>query len=247
MTREAVRAILNRDRVWAVYALGDLAPESFPHCAWWRTGDALGLLYRAFATPTFWADGPVDLPFEEPVLNLQILEETLPAIHARYPRVTVRKMVRMGLQGTPAHSAATRLTAGHLPAIERLYATPDGPEFFHAFMLEQGVFFGAWQDGELVATAGAHLLNVEESVAAIGNVYTHPAHRGRGHATRLTAAVACELRRLGVETIALSVVADNHTAISIYTRLGFVAHCPFYAGSASTETELALVKAVHRM
>ncbi|MBL0160281.1 MAG: GNAT family N-acetyltransferase [Bryobacterales bacterium] len=234
MTREAVRALLNRDRPWAVYALGDLAPEPFAHCTWWKKGESLGLLYRGFSTPIFWADGPVDLPFDEPALILQIREEMVPAIRAIYPQVTLKKMLRMALQGTPEPSTAVRLGQAHLPAIERLYAAPDGPDFFHATMLDQGVFYGAWQDDQLIAAAGTHILNIEESAAAIGNVYTHPDHRGRGHAARLTAAVACELRRLGIQTIALSVAAANPAAITIYTRLGFQPHCPFYEGFAST-------------
>jgi ribosomal protein S18 acetylase RimI-like enzyme len=233
MTREAVRALLNHDRAWAVYALGDLAPELFPQCTWWRRGDALGLLYRGFSTPIFWADGPVDLHFDEAALILQIRDENLPAVRAIYPQVTLKKMLRMALQGTPGASVAVRLTQGHLGALDRLYAAPDGPDFFHASMLEHGVFFGAWQDDQLIAAAGTHILNVEESAAAIGNVYTHPAHRGRGHAARLTAAVACELRRLGVETIALSVAAGNHSAIRIYSALGFQPNCEFYEGFAS--------------
>lgn len=233
MTREAVRALLNRDRAWAVYALGDLAPESFPDCTWWQSSGALGLLYRGFSTPIFWADGPVDLPFDEPALILQIREEMVPAIRAVYSKVTLKEMLRMALQGTPEPVVAHRLTGTHLPALERLYDAPDGPDFFHASMLEQGVFFGAWQDDQLVAVAGTHILNAEESAAAIGNVYTHPAHRGRGHAARLTAAVAGELRRLGIETIALSVAAHNRAAIAIYTRLGFQPNCAFYEGSAS--------------
>ena len=32
--RDPIRAILNRDRPWAVYALGDLDPEHFVHTRW---------------------------------------------------------------------------------------------------------------------------------------------------------------------------------------------------------------------
>lgn len=233
MTREAVRALLNRDRAWAVYALGDLAPESFLHCTWWRTGEALGLLYRGFSTPILWADGTVDLPFDEPGLILQLRPEMVEIVGVRYPCVALKEMLRMALQGTPEASPVPRLRPAHLPALERLYGVPDGPDFFHSAMLERGVFFGIRQDEQLIAAAGTHILNIEESVAAIGNVYTHPAHRNRGHAARLTAAVAWELRRLGIETIALSVAANNHVAIGIYTRLGFRPHCSFYEGSAS--------------
>ncbi len=235
MTREAVRALLNRDRAWAVYALGDLARDSFPHCTWWQTGEALGLLYRGFSTPIFWADGPIDLPFDEAALILQIRDENLPAIRAIYPQVRLKKMLRMALQGAPEAPVAVRLTKAHLPALDRLYAAPDGPDFFHSSMLDHGVFFGAWQDDQLIAAAGTHILNIEESAAAIGNVYTHPAHRGQGHAGRLTAAVAGELRRLGVETVALSVAAGNQAAIRVYTALGFQPDCEFYEGFASTE------------
>jgi hypothetical protein len=51
---QAIRALLEADRAWAAYALGDLAPGFFEHCSWFQprsSGNALALLYRAFEPP----------------------------------------------------------------------------------------------------------------------------------------------------------------------------------------------------
>jgi hypothetical protein len=55
-----IREILNRDREWSLYALGDLAPEEGIHCEWRFSATAppaLTLFYRAFDPPIFFASG----------------------------------------------------------------------------------------------------------------------------------------------------------------------------------------------
>ena len=50
----AIRALLEDDRAWAAYPLGDLAPGFIEHCSWFQPrGDsrALALLYGAFKPP----------------------------------------------------------------------------------------------------------------------------------------------------------------------------------------------------
>jgi hypothetical protein len=52
--------ILNHDRAWSLYALGDLAPEELTHCEWRFTSHdppAVTLFYRAFDPPVFFAIG----------------------------------------------------------------------------------------------------------------------------------------------------------------------------------------------
>jgi ribosomal protein S18 acetylase RimI-like enzyme len=131
---------------------------------------------------------------------------------------------------------AVRLGATDLEALRRLYAdgeaTGEAPDFFFPSMLAQGVFFGHRESGELVAAAGTHLVAPEESVAAVGNVYTRRDRRGRGLATRATSAVVSELLRQGLRTIALNVERRNATAIRIYERLGFFRYCAFCEGLA---------------
>ena len=49
--KDAVRALLQADRPWAVYALGDLDPEHFVHARWYAHGRSIVMLYRAFRPP----------------------------------------------------------------------------------------------------------------------------------------------------------------------------------------------------
>ena len=83
-----------------------------------------------------------------------------------------------------------------------------------------------------IAVAGTHLVAPRESVAAIGNVYTHRDHRGRGLGAAATGAVATELLARGFRTIVLSVEEGNAAAIHVYERLEFRFHCSFIEGDA---------------
>ena len=250
-----IRSILNTDRSWAVYALGDLSPELFPHCEWYCTaGDApaVVLLYRAFGTPVLFTLGETsavealleaaDPPGE---LYLHVRPEIIPVLRKRYEVPHPKTMWRMILdpqafRGASAESVA-RLGSDHLAALERLYADGEplgeAPDFFTPAMLAGGVYFGVWEDDDLVAAGGTHLVVPTEDIAAIGNVYTRRDRRGRGLATLVTAAVTAELMRLGLGTIALNVEQRNAAAIRVYQRLGFVRYCPFHEGAAIARSE----------
>ena len=55
-----IRTLLDRDRAWAAYAIGDLAPEHALHCDWLAPADgspALLLVYRGFSPPILFAAG----------------------------------------------------------------------------------------------------------------------------------------------------------------------------------------------
>jgi predicted GNAT family acetyltransferase len=130
----------------------------------------------------------------------------------------------------------TRLARTDLPALAALYAdgqtTGEVPDFFNPPMLEQGVFFGVYEGGSLIAAAGTHLISTELSVGAVGNVYTRRDRRGRGLAAQATSAVTAELVRSGLATIALNVNQHNAPAQRVYERLGYVRYCPFFEGVA---------------
>ena len=83
-----------------------------------------------------------------------------------------------------------------------------------------------------MAAGGTHLYSRDESVGAVGNVYTHRGHRGRGHAAAVTSAVAGELIARGTRVIALNVRSENLPAIRVYERLGFRFHARFFEGRA---------------
>jgi len=247
-----IRAILETDRAWAVYALGDLAPGFFEHSEWRRAPNApaLILLYRAFETPVLFALGSPELVrglldeiHSEREMYLSIRPEILPLVKARYAVRHETAMWRMVLDPAHFHPApmegVARLGLADLPALQQLYAdgqsTGEVPDFFFPSMIEQGAFFGIWEGRQLVAAAGTHLVAPSEGVGAVGNVYTRRDRRGRGLASRVTGAVAAELLRLGLRTVALNVNQRNAAAIRVYEQLGFARYCAFYEGVAALQ------------
>jgi ribosomal protein S18 acetylase RimI-like enzyme len=243
--RSAVRALLETDRAWAVYPLGDLAPGYFEKCNWFGTTDdrpGLILLYRGFTSPIFFALGEpnmvrtlLDEIDDEPHMYLHLPPNIVPLLATRYDIRDKKTMWRMLLDAdhfrpTPTNQAI-RLGLADLADVERLYAdgkpAGEAPHFFFPEMLQQGVFFGIREGGQLIAAAGTHLVAPEESVAAIGNIYTRRDRRGCGLASQVTSAVTAELLRGEIRTIALNVHEHNHTAIRVYERLGFMRYCNF--------------------
>lgn len=253
----ALRAILETDRAWAAYALGDLAPGFREVSQWHTTPDhaVLVLLYKAFATPVLFALGEaarVETLFAEisaeRQMYLSIRPEILPLIKRRYRVEQEALMWRMTV--TPAWFAPVapegveRLSLADLPALRALYAdghaTGETPDFFDEQMLADGVFYGLREGGNLVGAAGTHLVAESESVGAVGNVYTRRDRRGRGIAARVTSAVTGELIRRGLQTVALNVNQNNLAARRVYETIGYHCYCPFYEGLAIQDEETRL-------
>jgi ribosomal protein S18 acetylase RimI-like enzyme len=247
----AIRSILAADPGWSVYALGDLAPGFFEHSEWFRPrggAEAIALLYRAFETPVLFAMGEAEAVASmldeiggQAAVYLHVRPEIVPVLARRYEIVELKEMCRMVLDWTayrPACTdAAVRLSREDLQDLQRLYAdgreNGEEPDFFFPSMLDDGVFYGVREGGELAAAAGTHLAVREEGVAAVGNVYTRRDRRGRGLAAQTTSAVVNELRGL---TVALNVSRKNGAAIRVYERLGFRRHCDYYEGTARAAT-----------
>jgi ribosomal protein S18 acetylase RimI-like enzyme len=243
-----IRTSLRKDPIWAAYALGDLSPESFPYCRWHHCGGAIALVFRRYETPILWTSGEgsdltavLEEVGPEPRLDLQVREEALPALAAQYEWFSLRTMMRMAVRREDFRPApwgrAQRLSMDSLPEIEGLYADglEDGtsPDYFFRSMLDEGVFFGVSEAGELVSVAGTHVLALEEGIAAVGNVYTRRDRRGCGYAARATSAVLTALFDMGVGTAVLNVNVNNGVAARVYERLGFRPHCRFREGIAT--------------
>jgi len=240
----AIRQRLDLDRIWCVYALGDLDSRRRHHCEWHVRGSSIALIYREFDIPILFASGAPNVLEAVPDVNaclLQVPEAFRGALERRFQVEGLRPVRRMALSPAefaplgPAADVET-LDVSHEDEIRRLFAdgsvSGEEPDFFMRSQLGDGTFFGVRREGHLVSVGGTHLYSAEESVGAIGNVYTHRAHRGRGHAAAVTTAVARELIARGTRTIALNVRADNPVAIRLYERLGFRHHVTFYEGRA---------------
>lgn len=247
-----VRALLERDREWSAYAIGDLSPELVDHCDWHAPADvesapALVLLYRGFDPPIVFAMGaaravrPLVGELGAPRISLHMRPEGVEAMAGIYTPMTTLAMRRMTIRRaafTPApHEHAQPIDENHLAAVSALYddghRRGEGPTFFHAAMLGQRTFRGIWDDGALIAIAGTHLYSRDLGVCAIGNVYTRSDLRGRGLAAQVTSAVVAHALSEGVSTIVLNVSHANAVARRVYERLGFEVYCDFFEGEAS--------------
>jgi ribosomal protein S18 acetylase RimI-like enzyme len=243
--------VLERERRWAAYALCDLEAPYRAHARYIGAvdGDRARAVVLVYALPSFMALLPCgDLRAVGAIMAeaeslpasifLNVRDADLASVEARYQVERKWTMLRMvagmdDLRPAPAVGAEImRLTVADLPALQSLYALqPDS--IFTPSMLEHGIYYGAYVAGTLVAAAGTHAISRPHRIAAIGNVFTRPAARGRGLATATTSAVAQALVQDGAREVALNVAEDNPTAISIYYRLGFAMHMAYWEGYAT--------------
>lgn len=83
-----------------------------------------------------------------------------------------------------------------------------------------------WQvDGEPVSMAG--IARTIDRISSIAPVYTPPAHRGRGYAGSVTAAVVEAIFAEGKEAACLFINMANPFSSRCYEKIGFRPHCDF--------------------
>lgn len=249
-----IRAFLNRDRALTAYAIGDLDDAFWPQSAYYgaaRNGaiEALALVYRGLEPPVFCAFGApdgvrailrtpaLDLPDEVYVL---LPPDLAPAFGETYtlhqPHEEWRMVLAPDRFAPPPLNCVARLDGGHAGTLASLFehAREPGEEIvaFSPWQIEHGTFYGVWEGAELVAAAGTHVWSLAEKVAAVGNVFTRPDHRGRGHAARCTAAVVRDALATGLDPVVLNVRVTNAPAIRVYEKLGFRVHGAMVEGPA---------------
>ena len=239
--KEGIQTILERDRIWSAYALADLDPEYDELAEWYVQDDAVLLRYEGLQPPILFATGPGDtilrlcrnLPAQAYQISfpVDVLETLIGSIKIN-KQIPMLRMSRVDHAPKPISDVdLRRLTDRDSNAIDQLYRGHcDAPDSFHPGQLELGPFFGVWDSGVLVATAGIHVLSKTYGVAAVGNVFTHPVFRKRGLARACSQSVLLELENLGIATIVLNVAQDNRASIQLYQSLGFSIHCSFYEG-----------------
>jgi ribosomal protein S18 acetylase RimI-like enzyme len=120
----------------------------------------------------------------------------------------------------PERPGVRRLIDADATDLNRLYAIEGDGLHYSGRQVGEGVYYGAYVRAKLVAAAGTHIHSLGESVAVIGNVFTHPDYRGHGLGTAVTGAVAHHLLRV-CDLVVLNVDPANRTARHVYDSLGF--------------------------
>lgn len=243
-----IEAFLRRDPFLHLYALGDLDDffwRATRWFAWEEEGriEALFLLYGGAGLPVLLA-----LERENVAAAVRLAEALsgeLPdrfyahlsagmaePLRAAFDLVSHGVHWKMGLRredlagDAEAGGDVTVLGPADRAAVEAFYREAYPGNWFDPRMLETGQYLGGLDGGRLVAVAGIHVYSATYRVAALGNIATHPACRGRGWARRLTAALCRRLFET-VDLVGLNVHAENRAAIACYTRCGFQFHCEY--------------------
>ena len=246
--KSEILAYLETDRLYAAYAIGDLEPGMLEQTTWAKAEEAgqlqaLVMLFRGLNPPALFLMGDndglraiLDKVLFPQRIYLTCRPEQLPITHVFYLWEETVPMWRMVLKPSsfrPAKGDCVRLEHVHYDQLVELYTLYRISAFSPA-QLQQGIFYGVLVRGQIVSVAGTHLISPTYSVAAVGNILTHPDYRERGYGTAATSAVVAELLQRGIRDIILNVGQDNTGAIRIYERLGFRQYCPFFEGSASS-------------
>jgi ribosomal protein S18 acetylase RimI-like enzyme len=113
-----------------------------------------------------------------------------------------------------------RLSINDLPIINDFFIESYPHNWFDSRMIETNKYFGYFESDKLIGVSGIHVYSSEYRVAALGNIATHPNHRGKQIAYKLTSALCFDLQK-SVDYIGLNVKSDNEYAIKCYKKVGF--------------------------
>jgi ribosomal protein S18 acetylase RimI-like enzyme len=230
-------ALFERDRSIHPYGIADVE-QLWDVSRWWcRREAAVGLLdLPGSPTPVVYA-----VSARDPDGTSALLADLAPWLPQRFvmtaPRGTARRLagtrrqvwrtdyLKMALTRPaslpPPEPRVLTLRRADLVDLEALYAADaDAGGFFHVGLLDTGAYLGIRDAGRLVATAGVHVLDEVNRVAAIGNVATDPAHRRKGLGTAVVASLCHQLLDR-VEVVGLNVAEANVAGRRLYERLGF--------------------------
>ncbi|HWH24301.1 MAG TPA: GNAT family N-acetyltransferase [Candidatus Limnocylindria bacterium] len=239
--RALLRVFLERDRLRAAYAICDLEDREFARSRWGIATDAgepvaVVLEYGGITPQPVFAIGAAEAV--EAILRQVIRPRTcfvaadaalLPAIEQSYRLEAGPPMLRMWVDRVafrPVEGVTARLAPDEIGDLNRLYGLGFSAGL-PASAIADGVYYGVRLGGRLIAAAGTHVISSTARLAAVGNVMTDAAHRGRGLAKITTSAVTAELLRRGCDEVVLNVRSDNPPAIAAYQALGYREYCRF--------------------
>ncbi|HEV8403980.1 MAG TPA: GNAT family N-acetyltransferase [Candidatus Limnocylindrales bacterium] len=235
-----LRSFLERDRLYAAYAICDLEEREFSRTRWGVALDgeapvAVVLEYNGPTPQPLFAMGREDgiavilRDLIRPRIAYVAAPATLiPAIETAYRVDPGPAMVRMWVDRAhfrPYPATVQRLLGAEIGDLNRLYQLGFA-SWLPSAAISDGVYYGLRVNGHLVSAAGTHVVSGAARLAVVGNVLTHADYRGRGFATAVTGAVTADLLRT-CDQVVLNVRADNPPALNAYRRLGYQEHVRF--------------------
>lgn len=251
---------LSEDRAYAAYALGHLEPELFERSRFWvaegERGTAVVLHATAIGRTLMVGGDPegVDAILSlHPGARITILTtaapEHLPALERTYALSDALHMQRMTVAQpsfAPANGTVQRLRGPDVRQLNALYAVEGRPSYYTQSHIEHSVYYGTFEERRLVSVAGTHIVAPHVGIAVVGNVFTHPAHRGRGLATGVTSRVTSELFAMGCPLVTLTVDPENTPAVRAYRRLGYAPGARVVEAQARRRDLIGVSAAVRR-
>ena len=238
--RRLLRDFLERDRLYAAYAICDLEEREFSRTRWGvaADGDQVVSLVLEYNGPTPQPLFVMGRPDGIGTILRDVIRpraayvatrpETVAAIESHYRVDAGPPMVRMWVDRTqfrPYPATVARILPVEISDLNRLYQLGFA-SWLPSSALAEGIYYGIRVNGSLVAAAGTHVVSRTARLGVVGNVLTHIDYRGRGFATAVTGAVTAELLR-SCDQVVLNVRADNPPALAAYRRLGFMEHVRF--------------------
>jgi RimJ/RimL family protein N-acetyltransferase len=239
--RELIRSILERDRLFAAYALADLEDRDAGRAKWGiaRAGDDVVSLVLEYGGPApqplfvVGRDDGVEAILRDVIRPSIAYVACLPAnqaaVERRYRLEHGPQMVRMWVDKASFRGAfdpgVERLAPTDAGELNRLYRLGFG-SWLPPSAIAEGVYYGIRVNGRLVAAAGTHVIGRRARIAVVGNVLTQPEFRGRGYAQATTSAVTAQLLEF-CDHVVLNVRSDNPPALNAYRRLGYAEHVRF--------------------
>ncbi|MGE0058951.1 MAG: GNAT family N-acetyltransferase [Dehalococcoidia bacterium] len=262
---DAVRSILETAPAYSAYALAYLDPHLFPLAEFYQAtaGDNRAMIMHARG-----GLGPSTFTIGEPALvgalvqlhpgqrqafltcETTHVDEILETHNLWRPQTMLRMQVdRDHFVRPDLHFAANiqcrRLIDADADDLNRLYALEDDGLRYSGRQVSDGVYYGVYSRGRLVSAAGTHIFSSIEGVAVVGNVFTHPDHRGHGFGTASTAAVTEHLLQ-SCRLIVLNVDPANRPARHIYDTLGYREHGRLMEAMSTRRSSITPIPAVRR-
>ena len=225
--RDLLHQFLNRDRLYAAYALADTDDSEFARTRWgiaFEDGAPVAVVmeYRGISPqPLFVMGDPGGISavlrdvIRPRVAYLAAKPDVVPAVRESYRVDEAAPMVRMAVDRatfTPVVGDVVRLDQGDTQHLNRLYELGLGA-YLPREAVAVGIYYGVRRGTRLIAAAGTHVISPMYGIAAVGNVYTNREYRGQGLAKVVTSAVTCTLLEQA-ETVVLNVRADNPPALA---------------------------------